>query len=63
MTDTKFSYAEVELMVKEAGEFAYQQGKLETIVKIADFIQSLALHPTRTPSLEMIADRVRTFDA
>jgi hypothetical protein len=62
-TEIKFTLAEVELMVKEAGQFAYEQGKLETVMKIADFIDSLAMHPTRKPSLDLVAERVRCFNA
>lgn len=56
--ETKFTLAEVELMVKEAGQFAYEQGKLETTMKIADFLDSIANHPSK-PSLDLVAQRVR----
>jgi hypothetical protein len=49
--------------VREAANTAYEMGKMETVVKVADFIQSLAQHPSRTPSLEYVAERVRDFDA
>jgi hypothetical protein len=61
--DAKFTYEQVSLAVREAANTAYEMGKMETVVKIADFIQSLAAHPSKTPSLEYVAERVRDFDA
>lgn len=62
-TETTFTYEQVALAVREASNTAYEMGKLETVVKIADFIESLALHPTRSPSLQTVAQKVREFDA
>lgn len=56
--ETKFTYAEVELMVKEAGDFAYAQGKLETEQRIISFLDSMLLHPAK-PGLDLIVERLR----
>ena len=61
--EATFTYEQVSLAVREAANTAYEMGKLETVVKVADFIESLALHPTRSPSLEYVAQKVRDFDA
>jgi hypothetical protein len=61
--DAKYTFEQVSLAVREASNTAYEMGKMETVVKIANFIESLALHPTKTPSLEFIAARVRELDA
>lgn len=53
-----FTYAEVELMVKEAGDYAYAQGKIETQVKIAEYLQAMILHPTK-PGLALLAERIK----
>jgi hypothetical protein len=57
-TETKFTLTEVELMVKEAGEYAYHQGKLETEQRIINFLDSMLLHPAK-PSLDLIIERLR----
>lgn len=59
MSQTTFTYAEVELMVKEASEFAYAQGKNEAFVNIADFIESAATHPAK-PSLAIVIEKIRS---
>jgi hypothetical protein len=61
--EATFTYEQVSLAVREAANTAYEMGKMETVVKVADFIESLALHPTRSPSLETVAQKVRDFDA
>ena len=61
--ETTFTYEQVALAVREAANTAYEMGKMETVVKVADFIESLALHSTRSPSLETVAQKVRDFDA
>jgi hypothetical protein len=58
-----YSQEQLELAVKEAANFAYEQGKIEMAEKIANFIESLAQHPTQTPSLDLVATRIRGFDA
>lgn len=61
--EQKFTLAEVEVMVREAGQFAYEQGKNETLVKMQQFFESLATHPSATLSVKTVARLVRNFDA
>lgn len=57
-----YTQEQLETAVKEAANFAYEQGKLETSQKIADFIEALASHPSMTPPLDLVATRVRNFN-
>lgn len=54
-----FTYAEVQLMLKEAGQFAYEQGKNEAYVNVADFISSMMMHPT-TFRWSIVLDKIRS---
>lgn len=57
-----YTQEQFELAVKEAANYAYEQGKLEICQKIADFIEALAQHPTMNPPLDLVATRVRNFN-
>jgi hypothetical protein len=61
--EATYTFEQVSLAVREAANTAYEMGKMETVVKVADLIESLALHPTKTPSLEFVAEKVRELDA
>ena len=58
-----YTQDQLELAVKEAANFAYEQGKNETVVKIQQFFESLATHPSASLSIKTIARLVRNIDA
>lgn len=58
MSEPIYTQAQLELAVKEAASFAYEQGKNETLVNVLDYLQSLALHPVK-PELSTVVKLVR----
>jgi hypothetical protein len=54
-----YTQEQLELAVKEAAHFAYEQGKNEAFVNAADYIQSLMLHPT-TLRWSVIVEKIRS---
>ncbi|MGI9142713.1 MAG: hypothetical protein ACR2IJ_05935 [Fluviibacter sp.] len=59
MSEVTFTYDQVQLMLKEAGDFAYAQGKLETQVKVVEFLEAMIIHPSK-PGLDLIAERLKS---
>jgi hypothetical protein len=58
-----YSQEQLELAVKEAANFAYEQGKNETLVKLVQFLESLEMHPATSLSIKTVARLVKAFDA
>ena len=58
-----YTQEQLELAVKEAANFAYEQGKNETIVKLLEFLKSLETHPSASLSIRTVARLVKNFDA
>ena len=58
-----YTQEQLESAVKEAANFAYEQGKNETIVKVMNFFESLATHPSASLSIRTIARLVKNIDA
>jgi hypothetical protein len=54
-----YTQEQFELAVKEAANFAYEQGKLEAFEKVTAFLNSVAQHPTRSLPVWTIALRVK----
>ena len=57
-TETKFTYEQVSLAVREASNTAYEMGQLETEQRIINYLESMLLHPAK-PSLSMILSRLK----
>jgi hypothetical protein len=57
-TETKFTYEQVSLAVREASNTAYEMGQLESEQRIIKFLESMQLHPAK-PSLDLIIERLR----
>lgn len=56
--ETKFTYEQVSLAVREASNTAYEMGQLESEQRIIKFLESMMLHPAK-PSLDLIIERLR----
>lgn len=56
--ETKFTYEQVSLAVREASNTAYEMGQLETEQRIINFLDSMLLHPAK-PGLDLIIERLR----
>jgi hypothetical protein len=57
-TETKFTYEQVSLAVREASNTAYEMGQLESEQRIIKFLESMMLHPAK-PGLDLIIERLR----
>jgi hypothetical protein len=53
-----YTQEQLELAVKEAANFAYEQGKLEAEQRIIKFLESMQFHPAK-PHLDLIIERLR----
>lgn len=54
-----FTYAQVELAVREASNTAYEMGKMEAFEKVTAFLDSVAQHPAKDLPVWTIALRVK----